>query len=154
MRGKCEIELQRKGPTEKRVYAVRCRRFHRQMFVSCASSRKASASPPSRMNIPQIRCGIGRRKSTAVLRCRHHIRLRSLSCVRRRERLWSRSAVLATTAVQSSQSLAISVRTLPMTCALAISPCCSPSRILTSHLRINRPSHRTLSTGTRESLLP
>jgi len=56
--------------------------------------------------------------------------------------------------VQSSQSDAISVRTLPMTCALAMSPCCSPSRIRTSHLRINLPSHRTLSTGTRESLDP
>ncbi len=59
-----------------------------------------------------------------------------------------------TTRIQSSHSFAISINTLLMTMAEAINPCPSPSKTLTSHLRIILPSHLTFSIGTRVSLLP
>lgn len=78
----------------------------------------------------------------------------NLSCVLLLSTLFSRSNFPLTAPLQSSQSAAISINTFPITCALAMRPCCSPSKILTSHFRINRPNHLTLSTGTRLSLLP
>jgi hypothetical protein len=58
------------------------------------------------------------------------------------------------TFIQSSHSLAISIKTPPMTAADAMRPCPSPSNTRTSHLLIVLPSHRTFSTGTLVSLLP